>query len=218
MTRPSRGGGGGAARLVARVRRHRMASRPAGRRSEPQRWSSHGSKGFEIAFLGLAVHADTPRLEEIAVFVAVLIPGLFMLKSIISGVREGETRRRQVGMLWDVGSFWPRWFHPLAPPGYGPIAVDGLKEELKKRHRRSLAAHSQGTLIAAVHRLPDGRGRAPRLVPHLRIPTRRPLSPRCSPPPGSTKLVAEVSRTIRGSLDQPVARRRPDRRALHRSA
>jgi hypothetical protein len=107
------------------------------------------AKGFETSFLGLHFTL-TRRLEEIAVFVAVLIPGLFMLKSIISGVREGETRRRQVGILWDVGSFWPRWFHPLAPPGYGPIAVDGLRNELKTRHRQVLAAHSQGTLIAAV--------------------------------------------------------------------
>jgi hypothetical protein len=107
------------------------------------------ARGFEIAFLGLQFQL-TRRLEEIAVFVTVLIPGLFMLKSIISGVREGEERRRQVGILWDVGSFWPRWFHPLAPPGYGPIAVDGLMTELKSRQRDILAAHSQGTLIAAV--------------------------------------------------------------------
>jgi len=107
------------------------------------------AKGFETVFLGIEFKL-THRLDDVAVFVTVLIPGLFMLKSIISGVREGEKRRRQVGMLWDVGSFWPRWFHPLAPPGYGPIAVDGLRNELKSQHRNLLAAHSQGTLIAAV--------------------------------------------------------------------
>ncbi|HEY6629013.1 MAG TPA: hypothetical protein VI193_08515, partial [Acidimicrobiia bacterium] len=104
---------------------------------------------FKTSFLGLDF-VLTRQLVDIAVFVTVLIPGLFMLKSIISGVRQGEKSRRQVGILWDVGSFWPRWFHPLAPPGYGPIAVKGLQKELKANHREILAAHSQGTLISAV--------------------------------------------------------------------
>ena len=39
----------------------------------------------------------------------------FILRSIIGGFGDPE-KRRKVGMLWDAGSFWPRWFHPLAPP------------------------------------------------------------------------------------------------------
>ncbi len=106
--------------------------------------------GFSTAFLGIDFKMEQGSLVDIAIFVTVLIPGLFMLKSIISGVRQGEKSRRQVGILWDVGSFWPRWFHPLAPPGYGPIAVEGLQDELKNHPRALLAAHSQGTLISAV--------------------------------------------------------------------
>lgn len=102
---------------------------------------------FEVAKIRIDLKDD---LVQIAVVLAVLIPGLFMLKSIVSGVREGERRRRQVGILWDVGSFWPRWFHPLAPPAYGPVAVTELRDELEREPRDVLAAHSQGSLIAAV--------------------------------------------------------------------
>jgi hypothetical protein len=151
---------------------------------------------FKTSFLGVDF-VLTRQLVDIAVFVTVLIPGLFMLKSIISGVRQGEKSRRQVGILWDVGSFWPRWFHPLSPPGYGPIAVEGLKKELKGDHREILAAHSQGTLIAAVTLsqmdeadLPDS------FVTYgsqLGV-----LFPAMFPAAGIDSLVAEVSRKFEG--------------------
>jgi len=151
------------------------------------------TKGFKTAFLGLQFEIEPRQLVDIAVFVTVLIPGLFMLKSIISGVREGETRRRQVGMLWDVGSFWPRWFHPLAPPGYGPIAVEGLRLELENRPRDILAAHSQGTLIAAVTVSQMNEAD----LPHSFLTYGSQLGglfPAMFPAAGIDKLVVEVSR------------------------
>ncbi len=90
-----------------------------------------------------------PGLVEVATTVTILVPGAAMFRSIFSGVSEGQVRRRKVGILWDLGSFWPRWYHPLAPPAYGPIAVSELRDELNARPRQILAAHSQGSLIAA---------------------------------------------------------------------
>lgn len=111
-------------------------------------------RGMSIGFFGVEFsiggEGDAAQLPQIAAFLTVLIPGIFLLKSIITGVRQGESKRRQVGILWDIGCFWPRWFHPLAPPGYGPIAVKGLQDELNAHHAEILAAHSQGTLVSAV--------------------------------------------------------------------
>ncbi len=153
-------------------------------------------RGFQVGFMGLEF-ALTRRLEEIAVFVAVLIPGLFMLKSIISGVREGEERRRQVGILWDVGSFWPRWFHPLAPPGYGPVVVDGLVEELERSDADLLAAHSQGTLIAAVAVSQMDEAELPRsfITYGSQLGS---LYPAMFPAAGVDRVVAEVERRFGG--------------------
>ena len=149
-------------------------------------------RGFQVGFMGLEFTL-TRRLEEIAVFVAVLIPGLFMLKSIISGVREGEERRRQVGILWDVGSFWPRWFHPLAPPGYGPVVVDGLVKELERSDAELLAAHSQGTLIAAVAVSQMNEAELPRsfITYGSQLGS---LYPAMFPAAGVDRVVAEVQR------------------------
>ena len=69
-----------------------------------------------------------------------------------SGWRSLDGRRR-IGVLWDVGTFWPRSFHPLAPPSYAERAVPELQRRLWWVHDNGgsvlLAAHSQGTVLAA---------------------------------------------------------------------
>lgn len=92
-------------------------------------------------------------LVDIAVAIAIIVPGAFLLRSIWTGAggnEEGQRKRRNVGILWDMGSFWPRWYHPLAPPAYGPIAVTQLRNELESHPRDVVGAHSQGSLITAV--------------------------------------------------------------------
>jgi hypothetical protein len=67
--------------------------------------------------------------------------------------RDPEKRRR-LGILWDVGTFWPRATHPLAPPSYGERVIPDLITRVE--HLTStpddevvLSAHSQGAIIAA---------------------------------------------------------------------
>lgn len=80
----------------------------------------------------------------------VAVPAVLIVRSIVGGVLNGQDARRQVGILWDLGSFWPRWFHPLAPPAYGPYAVTRLQTVISREKPDVLTAHSQGSLIAAV--------------------------------------------------------------------
>ena len=108
--------------------------------------------GF-LEFQFLKVRVSITDLVSIALAMAILFPGAFMLKSIWSGWRggtSGEDRRRKVGILWDLGSFWPRWFHPLGPPAYGPKVINDLREMLEIQPQAVVSAHSQGSLIAAV--------------------------------------------------------------------
>jgi hypothetical protein len=80
----------------------------------------------------------------------VAIPAVLIVRSIVGGLLNGQDSRRQVGILWDLGSFWPRWFHPLAPPAYGPYAVTRLQTMIAEMRPDVLSAHSQGSLISAV--------------------------------------------------------------------
>jgi hypothetical protein len=62
--------------------------------------------------------------------------------------------RRTVGILWDLGTFWPRATHPLAPPCYTERVMPDLLGRLEWLAPRDtdlvvLSAHSQGSIIAA---------------------------------------------------------------------
>ena len=39
-------------------------------------------------------------------------------------------KRRTIGVLWDVGTFWPRSYHPLSPPCYTERAVPDLQRRM----------------------------------------------------------------------------------------
>ncbi|MFV5997425.1 hypothetical protein ACNPQM_34805 [Streptomyces sp. NPDC056231] len=76
--------------------------------------------------------------------------------------RDASTRRT-IGILWDVGTFWPRAAHPFAPPCYAERAVPDLASRMagwtgRTRGRLVISGHSQGSVLAAsaVWQLPAG--------------------------------------------------------------
>lgn len=83
--------------------------------------------------------------------VASLLP-LVLLGTLRWGWRRPQGRRL-IGVLWDVGTFWPRAYHPWAPPSYAERAVPELQRRMWWLHdsggRVLVAAHSQGTVVAA---------------------------------------------------------------------
>ena len=85
-------------------------------------------------------------LARTLIFVA---PVVAIARSALGAYRQGASSRK-VGVLWDVASFWPRWYHPLAPPAYGPKVVATLQEHIENGAIDILAGHSQGSVIAAV--------------------------------------------------------------------
>ncbi|MGW1549680.1 hypothetical protein [Streptomyces sp. NPDC002346] len=67
--------------------------------------------------------------------------------------RDASTRRT-IGILWDVGTFWPRAAHPFAPPCYAERAVPDLASRMsgwtgRTRGRLVISGHSQGSVLAA---------------------------------------------------------------------
>jgi hypothetical protein len=78
-----------------------------------------------------------------------LFPGIQILRATAF---SREKRRQGVGKVWDVLSFWPRRFHPLAAPCYAERAVPELRHRIKALLKQGngvlISAHSQGTVIA----------------------------------------------------------------------
>ncbi|MGW0465193.1 hypothetical protein ACWDX6_07985 [Streptomyces sp. NPDC003027] len=67
---------------------------------------------------------------------------------------KDRSARRTIGILWDVGTFWPRAAHPFAPPCYAERAVPDLTWRMRSwtRHtggRLVISGHSQGSVLAA---------------------------------------------------------------------
>jgi hypothetical protein len=69
-------------------------------------------------------------------------------------------KRRTIGVLWDVGTFWPRSYHPLAPPCYSERAVPELQRRMWWLHDNGgstlLVAHSQGAVLATASLVQPG--------------------------------------------------------------
>lgn len=90
-------------------------------------------------------------LLDLAAWLALLtVAGAYL--AVRSGLRS-ESTRRKIGMVWDVASFFPRSFHPLAPPAYAARAVPEIQARIRETvgngGRVILTGHSQGSVISA---------------------------------------------------------------------
>ena len=100
----------------------------------------------------LILHREPPMFfVEIGTKVAVAFPPLYVL--VLTLAWRNERWRRVLGSLFDVGTFFPRAFHPFAPPAYAERAVPELTRRIWRLHdnggRVVVSAHSQGSVIAA---------------------------------------------------------------------
>ncbi|MFI7594477.1 hypothetical protein [Micromonospora sp. NPDC049359] len=78
-----------------------------------------------------------------AILIGLVIGGFFAYRT--AGFR------RYVGVLWDLGTFWPRGAHPFAPPCYAERAVPELAKRITYLVDQGegvlLAGHSHGSVL-----------------------------------------------------------------------
>lgn len=91
------------------------------------------------------------NLSDVGGWIAALAVGYVLVKLRQDYLKPD--RRRLVGILWDVLTFWPRRFHPLAVRPYAERAVHELEIRLRYHlsmddRRILLSAHSQGSVLA----------------------------------------------------------------------
>ncbi|MFF2136905.1 hypothetical protein [Streptomyces sp. NPDC058193] len=120
---------------------------------------------------GLAMDGTGPFVEslaETAQSTGSWLTGFGVILFVTWGRRayRDVSARRTIGILWDVGTFWPRAAHPFAPPCYAERAVPDLSSRMcawtgRTRGRLVISGHSQGSVLAAaaVWQLPDSARR-----------------------------------------------------------
>ncbi|MFE3516170.1 hypothetical protein [Streptomyces sp. NPDC059166] len=120
---------------------------------------------------GLAMDGSGPFVEslaETAQSTGSWLTGFGVILFVTWGRRayRDVSARRTIGILWDVGTFWPRAAHPFAPPCYAERAVPDLTSRMcawtaSTRGRLVISGHSQGSVLAAaaVWQLPDAARR-----------------------------------------------------------
>jgi hypothetical protein len=123
-----------------------------------------------IALCVWQLHLQPPAIiRDIGVILAgFLLP---VLMGFLYSAWNDPTRRRAIGVLWDVGTFWPRSYHPLSPPCYTERAVPELQRRMWWVHdsdgRVVLIAHSQGAMLATAALVQPGcraQGDRPALI------------------------------------------------------
>jgi hypothetical protein len=124
---------------------------------------------FEIGPVQLASSDSTPaRVLSIVTSTGTYLISLSIVGLVFLGIQtyRNPRVRRTVGVIWDLGTFWPRAAHPLAPPCYAERVVPELVHRstwlATQQGGVVLSGHSQGSVLAAATVLqlpPDARPR-----------------------------------------------------------
>jgi hypothetical protein len=137
-----------------------LGEQPTARRKGPESAPHRNYYLFCLLALAEAVlsltFVNSSALANGASWAVTLLP-VGLAAGLYGGLRNPNLRR-SIGVVWDVITFWPRHFHPFAPPCYGERLVPQLKYRLEYLteldHQRGcgrvlLSAHSQGSVVAA---------------------------------------------------------------------
>ncbi|WP_394325040.1 hypothetical protein [Streptomyces rimosus] len=115
-------------------------------------WLTDRAPGRATEGTPVLVHTAAATAESLGSW----LMGAGVLLLAVMGWRAYRDRstRRTIGILWDVGTFWPRAAHPFAPPCYAERAVPDLTWRMatwteNNDGRLVISGHSQGSVLAA---------------------------------------------------------------------
>ncbi|MEU1587035.1 hypothetical protein [Micromonospora sp. NPDC005710] len=99
--------------------------------------------GLPASFVNFSIGVGSYLIA--AIFLSLIIGGIFAYRT--------PRFRRYVGVLWDLGTFWPRAAHPFAPPCYAERAVPELTCRIThlvdSGNAVVLTGHSHGSVLLA---------------------------------------------------------------------
>jgi hypothetical protein len=123
-------------------------------------WMTVACIGAAITAMSLTLWYGKSPQSVNGFFRFLTLSGTWMVSGVAAGLvfigyrsYRQASLRKAVGILWDLGTFWPRGAHPLAPPCYAERCIPDLATRVDYLVQRDggviLSAHSQGTVLAA---------------------------------------------------------------------
>ncbi len=115
-------------------------------------WITGQTPGRATAGAAPVLHAAAETAESLGSWL--MGAGVVLLLTMGRRAYRDHSARRTIGILWDVGTFWPRAAHPFAPPCYAERAVPDLTWRMATWTERFdgrlvISGHSQGSVLAA---------------------------------------------------------------------
>lgn len=115
-------------------------------------WLTDRAPGRATEGSAPVVHAAAETAESLGSWL--MSAGVILLIAMGRRAYRDHSARRTIGILWDVGTFWPRAAHPFAPPCYAERAVPDLTWRMATWTERFdgrlvISGHSQGSVLAA---------------------------------------------------------------------
>ena len=78
------------------------------------------------------LHVTVGFLHQVASIVSLVTVALAAwLVGLLRSAYSNPAKRKTIGALWDVATFWPRAVHPFAPPCYGERAIPEVVDRVR---------------------------------------------------------------------------------------
>jgi hypothetical protein len=102
----------------------------------------------QLVHHGQALNTPLQALSTLGSTIALAATGYFLVQ--LRSAFLNPSVRKRIGLIWDVGTFWPRACHPFAPPCYAERSIPEVVTRIRRITGENAAPHDPASIQGAV--------------------------------------------------------------------